>query len=290
MLGMLVSAELSRRCLPAQIPEHARAIEECGFHRVWVRDMYVVPWELWTAATAVALHTEKVRVGVDVTNPYTRSPVVTAHAAATLDNLSGGRLDLGMGKGIPDFLKQMGLKTRESALEEALEVIGALLAGKKVCHRGASYSIRDVALAAETKQERLPVWVAAMDEEGFRLGGRLSDGVLTISARKPFLEKARGWIGKPLPLATWLPYSPSREKLAAYLDDLLPRFPAEVLEVMGLDQELVSRDELLDNFAVCGPRDLAEKKRELEGLGVSEIILEYFALEDLRELCGTLAT
>ncbi len=287
---MLISAELSPRCPPAQIAEHARSLEECGFHRIWVRDMFATPWELWTAATAIALSTEKIRIGVDVTNPYTRSPVVTAHAAATVDILSGGRLDLGLGKGIPEFLKQLGLTPQETALEEAVQVIGGLLLGRKICHQGDAFSIRDVRLASRSSQERLPIWIAAMDKVGFQLGGRLADGVLTISARRPFLQKALGWLGKPVPLATWLPYSTSREELASYLDDLLPRFPVQVLEVMGLDKEWVTREELLDSFAVCGPYDLEEKKKRLAGLGVSEIILEYFSLEALRDLQGILAS
>lgn len=285
---MLYSAELSSHCLPAQIPEHARTLEDYSFHRIWVRDMLAVPWELWSAAAAVALSTQRIRVGVDVTNPYTRSPVVTAQAAATVDNLSGGRLDLGLGKGMADFLKMMGLETQDSALEEAVPLIRDLVSGKRIHHQGPCFSIHDVRLSQGAAQANLPIWIAAMEEASFRLAGRLADGLLTISARRTFLEKALGWLGKPMPVATWLPYSPSREKLASYLDDLLPRFPGEVLEAMGLDKEWVSREELLDSFAICGPRDLREKGKRLERLGISEIILEYFALEDLRELRGVL--
>ena len=281
---MLFSAELSPRCLPSQIPEHAKALESCGFHRIWVRDMFTVPWELWSAASAVALSTARVRIGVDVTNPYTRSPLVTAHAAVTIDNLSGGRLDLGLGKGIEEFLKKAGLEPKDTALEEAVLVIGELVSGKRVFHKGRSFSFRDVQLPIAAVQQKLPVWIAAMEEEGFRSAGCLADGVLTISARRPFLEKALGWLGKPLPVATWLPYSSSREELASYLDDLLPRLPGQILEEMGLEKEWVSREEMLDGFAVCGPGDLVEKAGRLEGLGVSEIILEYFRLEDLKEL------
>ncbi|MDP2728168.1 MAG: LLM class flavin-dependent oxidoreductase [Dehalococcoidia bacterium] len=285
---MLFSAELSPRCHPTEIPEHARALEECGLYRVWVRDMLVAPWELWSAATAVALSTKSVRIGVDVTNPYTRSPVVTAHAAATVDNLSGGRLDLGLGQGIARFLKMMGLKPANHALEEVIPIIRDLLSGKRVDQQGAYFSIRGAQLPVKAVQERLPIWMAAMEEENFRMAGRLADGLLTISARRPFLEKALGWLDKPIPVATWLPYSSSREELASYLDDLLPRLSDEALEAMGVQKELVSRKEVLDSFAVCGPQDLRRKGERLGAIGVSEIILEYFALEDLRSLRGVL--
>jgi len=172
----------------------------------------------------------------------------------------------------------------DTALEEAVLVIGELVSGKRVFHKGRSFSFRDVQLPVAAVQQKLPVWIAAMEEEGFRSAGCLADGVLTISARRPFLEKALGWLGKPLPVATWLPYSSSREELASYLDDLLPRLPGQILEEMGLEKEWVSREEMLDGFAVCGPGDLVEKAGRLEGLGVSEIILEYFRLEDLKEL------
>jgi len=259
-------------------------LEECGFHRIWVRDMFVAPWELWSAVTVVALSTKTVRVGIDVTNPYTRSPVVTAHASITVDNLSGGRLDLGLGKGIGSHLKMMGIVPYEHGLEEAVRFIRHMLTGKKARLKGEAFSVLDVQLPVRAVQENLPVWIAAVDEEEFRMAGRLADGVLTISARRPFLESAMRLVGRTVPLATWLPYSTSRDELASYLDELIPNFPDYVLDAMGLEKDLVSREELLDSFAVCGPRDLADKTRRLEAIGVTEIILEYFALEDLQGL------
>jgi 5,10-methylenetetrahydromethanopterin reductase len=284
------SAELSPRCGPSQIREHARAIEECGFDRIWIRDMLIAPWEMWTAATTVALSTERIRVGTDVTNPYTRSPVVTAHAAATLDQLSGGRLDLGLGQGIGEFLEAMGIEKHDAALAESIPILRDLLAGKRVTQRGEAFSIRGVRLPVAAAQERLPLWVATMGEEGFRLAGELADGLLTISANRQFLEEARSRAGREQgwPIATWLPYSTSREELCSYLDDLFPRMPGELLEAMGLDRELVSREELLDNFALVGPEDLEAKGKRLEALGVSEIVIEYLSLEDLESLKGRL--
>lgn len=289
---MNIGVELSPSCPPSEIKEHAQLLEECGFNHIWIRDMISASWELWSAVTAVVLHTEKVRVGIDVTNPYTRSPVVTAHAAATIDQLSRGRLDLGLGRGIPNFLERMGIEPQEQALEKGLQVIRELLRGGSTTFQEEPFDIRDIQIPILPQQNPLPVYVAAMDADTLRWAGRWADGVLTISAHEAYLQKAASWVkegGRHIPIATWLPFSLSQDHLISFLRPLMSRFPKEFLDLLSWRREELEDTRLLESFSVQGPRDLEDKARRLEALGVTEIIIEYFALEELNSLRSVLS-
>src|SRR5436189_5575297 len=92
-----------------------KAGEELGFEGAWLPDQtfYSDPFVL-LAACAVA--TQRLVLGLGVTNPYTRHPVLTARAAATLDELSGGRFILTYGAGnLPELLRPLGIERTEAA-------------------------------------------------------------------------------------------------------------------------------------------------------------------------------
>ena len=288
---MKFSVELASNCDPADIPEHARIIEECGFYRIWVRDMIIVPWELWTALSTVVLSTNRIRVGMDVANPYTRSPVVMAHAAVTLDRISKGRLDLGFGGGIPGLLKKMGIEKKEEALGECVHIVRALLSGNTVSFQGKTFQINDIQLPALPYSKNVPIFIAAMDEKNFHLAQRLSDGVLSISANEKYLEKALDMVkneAKAIPLATWLPFSRSEEKLTSYVRMISPQLPDGFWEMAETHREGLGNDELIDIFGICGEEDLEQKVEKLAGLGVSEMIFECSALDELAILASKL--
>ena len=77
-MSLKISVELSHVCPLAKIPEHAAAIESKGFFRAWVPDTLVSQWDAWLAADMMAHHTKSLNIGLGVTNPFTRHPVVMA--------------------------------------------------------------------------------------------------------------------------------------------------------------------------------------------------------------------
>jgi alkanesulfonate monooxygenase SsuD/methylene tetrahydromethanopterin reductase-like flavin-dependent oxidoreductase (luciferase family) len=84
----------------ADWPERVRRYESLGFSTVTFTDHLVVPqWEPMVAVGAVAAVTERIRVGTLVLDAGLRDPVLTAKAAATVERLSGGRLEFGLGAG-----------------------------------------------------------------------------------------------------------------------------------------------------------------------------------------------
>jgi len=116
--------------------------------------------------------TERLRLGTCVTNPGTREPSVTASSLATLDELSGGRMDLGIGRG--DSARRVLGKppTTMATLEEAIRVIRALVAGETIAYEGTDLHF------AWTAGWDLPVWVAGYGPMALAMTGRVADGVI----------------------------------------------------------------------------------------------------------------
>jgi probable F420-dependent oxidoreductase len=120
----------------------------------------------------MAQATTTMRLGTCVTNPGTREPSVTASVLATLDELSGGRMDLGIGRG--DSARRVLGKppTTMAALEEAILVIRALVAGERIEYEGTELHF------PWTQGWQLPVWVAGYGPMALAMTGRVADGVI----------------------------------------------------------------------------------------------------------------
>ena len=79
--------------------EHARRAEEAGWDGLSIADVQSASGDMYVAMTLAAMATERILIGSDVTNPLTRHPVVTAGAIASVQQVSGGRAVLGIGRG-----------------------------------------------------------------------------------------------------------------------------------------------------------------------------------------------
>ncbi|MGE5227876.1 MAG: LLM class flavin-dependent oxidoreductase [Planctomycetaceae bacterium] len=173
----------------------AREAETAGWDGVFVWD-HLLGWEgnvvadPWIVLTAVALRTRRVRIGPMVTPLARRRPWQVVREAVTLDHLSGGRVILGVGLGSPaeeDFAR-FGEPTddreRAAILDEALEIVDALLRGEVVDHDGPRFHLRGVRLDPPPVQRpRIPIWVAGSwpHRAPFRRAARY-EGVIPVAA------------------------------------------------------------------------------------------------------------
>lgn len=174
----------------------ALAAERSGFSSVWVSDHLFLDWgkyggpstpqaslECWTTMTALAASTSKVRVGSLTLCNDLRSPAVLAKMAASLDLLSGGRLDLGLGAGWyePEY-RAAGIDfdpagTRIRRLGEAVEIVGRLLAGEELTYDGRHYQVQEaVCLPRPRQTPRPPVWIGGKGDLLLRTAARVADG------------------------------------------------------------------------------------------------------------------
>jgi probable F420-dependent oxidoreductase len=150
--------EVERRVPWGEYVTMARAAEEVGFDSVWVGDHLLYrddgrpergPWEAWTLLGGLATVTERVALGPLVACTAFHVPGVLAKVAATVDEISGGRLVLGLGAGWNEVeFRAFGIPFdhRATRFEEAFEIVRRLLAGDHVTFEGRFHRVDDAIL------------------------------------------------------------------------------------------------------------------------------------------------
>jgi probable F420-dependent oxidoreductase len=164
----------------------AEAAEQGGLDSVWIADhfLYRDPegqiygmHESWTLLTAVAAVTSRVELGNMVLCASFRDPGLTAKMAATLDEVSGGRLILGVGAGWHDpEYEAFGLPTdhRVGRFEEWLEIVARMIRGETVTYEGTYYKVQDANLDP-APPHRIPILVAGHRPRMMRLTAQWAD-------------------------------------------------------------------------------------------------------------------
>jgi len=172
------------------------AAERAGLDLVGVQDH---PYQrrfldTWTLLSYAAARTERIRLVPDVANLPLRPPAVLAKAPASLDQLSGGRVELGLGAGaFWEAIEAMGGPRRTpgesvEALEEAITVIRAMWSGERsVSFEGLHYRLSG-AKPGPPPAHPIGLWIGAYGPRMLRLTGRLADGWLPSVPRLPVEE------------------------------------------------------------------------------------------------------
>ena len=275
----------------ARIADLSQRIEGYGLDQIWVADERFYR-DVFVNMTLVASHTRRVRIGALVTDPYIRHPAVTAAAAASIDEVSGGRVVLGLGAGLSGF-KQLGIERIRPAraIREAIQLMNRLTSGE----RNVTYDGELIRFHAGhlnfTPARRVPIVVAARGPRVLEVGGELADGVVIgsfasdrgISRGLDHIRRGAGRAGRSLAdlaIISWL-YTAigydreearagvrkgvavamwgSREilpELGVALPDEITRFMTE--HAYSAADEVISEvtrripDPLLDEFSVTG--------------------------------------
>ncbi len=150
----------------------ARQAEAAGFSHGWLFDSHVLWRDPYPLLALIARETTTLRLGTCVTNPATREPSVTASSLAVLQELSGGRFDLGIGRG-DSAIRVLGKPpTTMASLEEAVHVIRALAEGRPIEYEGATLQL------SWSAGHRLPVWIAGYGPVALKMTGRIADGAM----------------------------------------------------------------------------------------------------------------
>src|SRR5262245_12361891 len=284
----------------------ARQAEQAGFGYGWLFDSHVLWLEPYPLLTMIALNTQRMRLGTCVTNPASRDPSVTASALATLNVISGGRMDLGIGRG-DSARRVLGKKpTTLAQLGEAVRIIADLANGRATEYEGEQ-------IRMEWAKGPLPVWIAGYGPRALRLTGRIADGVILQFADPDLIRWCHGfvregaaeagrdpasikvmaaapvWVADDLALARervrWFPalvsnhvmdliarYDPAElpEALTAYVQNRAGYDYQHHAEVGSGNAQFVS-DEVVDRFCIVGPAEEHRRRlRELAEAGVDQ--------------------
>lgn len=161
----------------------AKVGEESGWDSLWCPDHLLhlsgmeVP-EAWTLLTAAATVTNKVELGTCVTDPHRHHPALLAQRLATIDQLSKGRVILGLGAGCAVNMDTFNIKWSNpvSKMEEYSKIMKGLWSGEKISHVGKHWSFEDAFLQITPRRESIPIYFAANSPRTLRLTGQYADG------------------------------------------------------------------------------------------------------------------
>ncbi len=169
--------------------ERWRYLESLGFDSLWDCDHMVQPsrpdgpyHEGWTLLAGLAAVTERVRIGVLVSSNTFRHPALLAKEAATVDHISNGRLELGLGAGwyVPEHT-MFGLEFPEppelvSRFREAVEIIDGLLRNEYTTYQGEHYQLEEAAFRPRpVQQPRPPFTIGAKKRKMLRITAEYAD-------------------------------------------------------------------------------------------------------------------
>ncbi len=268
--------------------EMAELAEQAGFNTLWVSDHLLVDWpsiaaqydlavspeliasprqgvwECWSLLAALAAVTSRARLGTLVTCTAYRNPALLAKMADTVDEISNGRLVLGLGAG--DFEQEhhtFGFRWdhRVSRFAEALQIIAPLLRQGKVDFAGEYYQARECELRPRgPRPDGPPILIGALGK-----GPRMMRLVA---------EYADIWNG-------WLSFGENRPDLIPPLREAVDaaclaanRDPATLARSGGISVALLGRDDPRNAPITGEPEAIAETLRAFAGEGISEVQIE----------------
>jgi len=190
-----------RRSFPevyALLLEQIQEAERLGYDAIFVTEHHFIddgycPSPL-TALAAVAARTHRIRLGTWVALLPLYHPVRLAEDAAVIDQLSGGRLELGVGLGYreAEFLGYgIPMSDRRGRMEEGLEIIQHALTGERFTFSGRYFHLQDVQLTPRPYQQPLPLWVAARSPIAARRAARFGTHLMLVGSPAVYQEYTR---------------------------------------------------------------------------------------------------
>ena len=181
----------------------ARAASIAGFTRLWVSDHLFLNkesvatdcLEAWTLLAALARDTERIRIGPMVTAQSYRNPALLAKIAAGVDQMSGGRLEFGLGAGWKDVeYKAYGYEFPEAGLRvtqlvETLEICTRLWRDERATYQGRYYRIDEAVCAPKPKQQPLPIWIGGTKPRVMRVAAKWAQWFNMSNPSTPAAER-----------------------------------------------------------------------------------------------------
>jgi len=282
----------------SNLARRANLADELGYHLVGVGDSQSLLREAYVSLAVVAYNTSKALLGPTATNPYSRHPVVTASAIASVDELSGGRAFLGIASG-DTALSTIGVKPASLAsLRDTVLLMRDLFGGKPVARGDSTYWLKWAA-------RPVPVYLAAGGPKTLRLAGQIADGVLIGTGLLPEVvkgslelvkqgaeEAGRDWRQLDLWFCSRANVAESREQAVGEIKSALAGVAHHAfrftLEGKWVPKELAGPIERLTREYITGHHVSMGASRNAtlsDELGLTEYLADRFAIVGTPEDC-----
>ena len=280
--------------------------EDWGYDLAWVPDQGFMQ-DPFVALSYLTTRTEKISLGVGITNPYQRHPIQIARAAATLADLRPGSFKLGLGAGEKRRIRdRVGAPTGPfiDTISTTMKVLRDLFAGERVTVSNEVFSLDDVALEMKDLP-KVPVFLATTHPDAFRAAGKYADGVIVGDVSDPaVMSQIIAWIRegaeaegrdmKEISVVAWCAtiVADDQEAVVEHLrrpvigsaingmhkvtrglmgvaPEHFPQIRAAKFDATLSLPESAIPDDMVDRFAIAGPADYcAERILALRDVGV----------------------
>ncbi len=289
-IGFGVPRALGDPSFPPQ-PDHrsmldyAQRAERAGFDSVWVPDHFYFqtrpdvldPYpDAWTLMTAIGVTTQRVQIGSMVMAAAFRHPALLAKMAGALQELTGGRLLLGVGAGnqIAEHTAfGLGFDHRVRRFEEYLQILRPLLDNQRVTLHGRHYDVADASLLMT--HPPVPLLIAALGERMIGLAARYADSWNGGGAATPDGEPFRSRLAALQAACTAIGRDPSDIEITYTTPVIVLPSPAatrETVETLASTPMFSSAEEVRTKLVIGTPEEVYERLARIRSWGVDHVI------------------
>jgi len=304
---------------------YAIQAENIGFDYLWITDHFNNR-NVYVSLAMVSAYTERIKFGPGVTNPYLVHPVVTAQAAATLNEVAPGRVVCGLGVGDRTTLQMVNIEqTRPLAtIRESVRIIREIASGRTLEMQGEIFKVSGTKLNFKVANP-IPVFIGAQGPKMLALAAEIGDGVLINASHPGDVENAVKFVGEgaeragkkleDLSVSAYTSFSIASdyEKALKAVNPVVAYIvagaPEMILEKHGISVELASKirdaivhaqwkeafshvdSGMVEAFSICGtPETCIEKIDKLVKVGVNQIVAGSPIGPNMRKSINMIAT
>src|ERR1700704_2078934 len=172
--------------------ERAKIADAAGIHSVWVAEAW--GRDAFTMLTLLAEHTRKTKLGTSIVNIYSRTPAALAQHFGTLDELSDGRMIIGLGTSGPQVIEHfhaINFNPPLTRLKEYVDIINLIMAGTPLNYNGKIFKLgRGFTMRFEPIRKHIPIFIASLNQKSVEFTAQKTDGWLPVMIPVSGLPKA----------------------------------------------------------------------------------------------------
>src|SRR5229473_4185858 len=162
--------------------ERAKIADAAGVHSIWVAEAW--GRDAFTMLTLLAEHTQKIQLATSIVNIYSRTPAALAQHFGTLDELSNGRMIIGLGTSGPQVIEHfhgVPFNPPLTRMKEYVDIINMIMSQTPLNYEGKVFKLqRGFTMRFEPPRKHIPIWIASLNKKSVEFTARKADGWLPV--------------------------------------------------------------------------------------------------------------